>query len=95
MVTVLVPLPVIVTPGAAMAINVPLLTVMVVVKGTPAPSTSLTVILLLLAAENTCGVSSTVVWVAAGTLLTGASATGVTLKARVEVSKPPRPSLTV
>ena len=93
--TVLVPLPVITAPGAAMALNVPLVTVMVVVKATFAPSTSLTVMALPVAAENTCGVSSGVVWVAAGTVLTGASATGVTVKASVEVSKPPRPSLTV
>ena len=94
MVTVLVLGLVMVAPPPATGLNVPLVTVIVVVNMAAGPSTSLTLMALPLAAENTCGVSSGVVC-AGGTVFTGASGVAVTVKPSVEVSMPPRPSLTV
>ncbi len=85
-VTVAVPLLVIVAPAAAVTDRAPWVTLTVVVK--VPPSTSLT-----LTPEIASVVSSAVVW-APGTVLTGASLTGVTLTVTVAVSVTP-PEVTV
>ena len=76
-VTVPEPLPPIVAPPPAVTLSVPLVTVSVVVR--LPPSTSLTVTPAI-----AVGVSSTTVW-PPGTVLTGASLTGVMLRVTVAV----------
>ena len=86
MVTVAVPLPV--TPAPAVTLSVPLVTVSVVVSAPPSPSATDTPAIGSV-------VSSLTLW-APGTVLTGASATGLTVMATVSMScAAPSPVVTV
>ncbi len=80
-----------VTPAVAIAVRVPL-PIETVVVSVP-PSTSATVIALPLAVENTLATSSLVAC-ATGTVLTGASLTGMTLIVAIAVFEALLPSVT-